>query len=157
MREQLQSYVPEAADSVHETIVLKGRRIDQNNKQGAVEVDVYEAYWADLSRLKSGYFTVFFEFYLFLFFFSRIGGITVERAVAHFENNKSWRLLQKLHWVSEVALVIAIPVSYFCLLSLAVSGAPFLFQSIIPNIDLSTIFLVSLAGLIISSRNCDCL
>ncbi len=149
MREQLQTYVPEAEDSVHETIVLKGARTGGKAASEPVEVDVYEAYWADLSRLKSGYFTVFFEFYLFLFFFSRIGGIAVERATAYFRDSKSWRLLLQLHWLSEIALVIAIPLTYLCLLSLAVSGAPYLLQSMLPNIALSTILLWLAAGSII--------
>ncbi len=141
MREQLQGYENEVADSVHETIVLKGRRASDQENSEDIKVDVYESYWADLSRLKSGYFTAFFEFYLFLFFFSRIGGITVERAVAFFRSSNDWRLLQKLHWVSEICLVIAIPLSYMALLSLSASGAPYLLQAIAPNIDLGLIFL----------------
>lgn len=151
MREQLQAYKPEPDDAVHETIVLKGTRQCNQTQEQDCSVDIYESYWADLSRLKKGYFTIFFEFYLFLFFFSRIGGITVERAVAYFDAKKHWRILQKLHWFSEVSLVIGIPLSYLALLSLWVSGAPYFIQSIAPVINLEILFLVMLSGLIVIS------
>ena len=148
MREQIQGFAANTGDFVLDTLVLNGRRRCGQNDDIECKVDIYEAHWADLSRLKNGFFTVFFEFYLFLFFFSRIGGITIERVVAqiacHKEwwstskeykaSYKKWRLSQKLHWYAEVALVIAVPVTHLAILSLAVSGTPFLVHHYFPDV-----------------------
>lgn len=170
MREQIQGFEADAGDFVLDTLVLNGRRRCGQKDDIECRVDIYEAHWADLSRLKNGFFTVFFEFYLFLFFFSRIGGITIERVVAQIACHKGWWstskeykasynkwcLSQKLHWYAEVALVIGVPVTHLAILSLAVSGTPFLVHHYFPDAAsgqmgdyFGNIFLWELAALLV--------
>lgn len=147
MREQLQGFDDSAGDNYLETIVLRSQHPPEEHTDCGVDVDIYECYWADLSRLKNGFFTVFFEFYLFLFFFSRIGGIAVEHAVAHYNGDPAWKRLQTIHWISETALVLGVPLTHMTLLSLAVNGAPFLLIYLFPNASISTLFLTSIAAM----------
>jgi len=125
MREQLQEYTPGSDDATHRSKVLVGTRLADEHLREDCQVDVYELHWADLSRLKNGLFSAFFEFYLLLFFFSRIGTIAIERAMPHYRHNhKGWRSLLGSHLVAEYMLVIAIPVSHLSVLSLTASGVP---------------------------------
>ena len=147
MSEQIQGFKPSSGDFVLDTVVLEGRRRCAQDDDLECKVDIYESHWADLSRMKNGFFTVFFEFYLFLFFFSRVGGITIERVIAQVSCHKdwwsdtkkweasirTWRLSQKLHWYAENALVIGVPITSLAILSLAVSGAPFLVHYYYPD------------------------
>lgn len=140
MREQLQEHVADAADSSYQSIVLEGKRQARIAGQPEPVVDVYENYWADLSRMKNGFFTLFFEFYLFLFFFSRLGGMAAERAIAHYPENRVWKWLNRFHRIAEFALVIVVPVTHLALLTLAASGAPFLIEKLLGPAALPVVF-----------------
>lgn len=125
-REQLQHYTPETRDLAYETLMLEGQREHQNESHG---VDVFEMYWADLSRLKSGFLSLFFEFYLLLFFLSRAGGITLERARHQFDNDERWAKLNKLHGYSETLLTLVVPILNLCILTLFVAAIPYYLPS----------------------------
>ena len=59
MREQLQGYVADASDSRYQSIVLEGKRLASETEQVEPVVDIYENYWADLSRMKNGFLPCF--------------------------------------------------------------------------------------------------
>jgi len=134
MREQIQDHRAEPHETLHGTRVLSGvRRADEGLESG-VDVDIHELSWADLSRLRQGLLSIFFEFYLLLFFFSRIGTIAIERARPHYPGQRrSWSALLRSHLLAEYTLVIAMPVAHLCVLSLAVAGAPFLLSAWVPR------------------------
>lgn len=123
MREQLQDFEATPGDDALDTVVVRGFRRQAEGGEAECGVDVFEMYWADLSRLKSSLLSVFFEFYLLLFFLTRIGGITLASAAAHFrENARQWVLLTSVHEWAERALALVIPILILCLLSLCVAA-----------------------------------
>ncbi|MCA1991643.1 MAG: hypothetical protein LDL41_06300 [Coleofasciculus sp. S288] len=60
MWEQLNQYKGEGVKSTYETVKLEGSRLQGNEPQA--NVHIYEMYWADLSRLGTG-FRILGEFY----------------------------------------------------------------------------------------------
>ncbi len=138
MREQLQNFQEPATEPALETVVLRGFRRTQPGAAADSGVDVFEMYWADLSRLKSSVFSVFFEFYLLLFFLSRLGGIAIDRALVFFAPRSSgWRWLSRLHEMAEVMLTLVVPILVLCMLSLGVVGLLYFIPS---GIDLELLF-----------------
>ncbi len=124
MREQLQDFEAAPGDDALDTVVVRGFRRQAEGGEAEYGVDVFEMYWADLSRLKSSLLSVFFEFYLLLFFLSRIGGITLASAAAHFRDNaRQWVRLANVHELAEITLALVIPILILCLLSLCVAAS----------------------------------
>lgn len=125
--EQTRRYDPQSRpdDAVYETVCFRGDvRIDDKS----VPVDVYELHWADLSRLSSGFWNLFQEFYQLLFHLGSLGRRTLETpdppndgsAKAHAPTSK---LFSGLHGIALVLLCEAIPVLnllLFAVLSLMV-------------------------------------
>ena len=128
MREQLQDFEEDPESAVHATKKLRGKRCKGDNPDNWDDVDLYELHWSDISRLKSGLLSVFFEFYLFLFFFPRLGGTTMERAIGVMKQSRLYALNLGCHRMAEKALVVGVPITHLCLLSLIASGLPILLQ-----------------------------
>jgi hypothetical protein len=87
MRTQLRNYEGEGVGSTYETVRLEGSRLGPDN-QPQVKVHVHEMYWADLSRLGTGFFRILGEFYQLLFHLSSLGVHAVNSAKSEYEN--SW-------------------------------------------------------------------
>ncbi len=127
MREQLQDYAPDAADSVYETLRLHARRRPeaQGGEQAGHRVDVYEMHWADLSRLGDRLVGIVLSFYQLLFLLVRLGGLTLGRAHARYGKagerwrRAAWWLFSRAHAVAELLLVVGVPILNLCLLGLA--------------------------------------
>jgi hypothetical protein len=89
--------------SFYETICMKACRDDRH------EVDLYEMYWADLSRVGKGFFQVFGEFYQILFHLSALGRHTLDMAALEHPEKFRWRCYASLHgWAGRI-LSIPIP------------------------------------------------
>jgi len=80
-RGQLECYTGDGPENTYETIRLEGTK---PGDAGAEDKDVhlYELYWADLSRLRGGFFSIFMELYQLLFHLSSLGVHTVTAASA---------------------------------------------------------------------------
>ncbi|MEM7193648.1 MAG: hypothetical protein AAF402_01770 [Pseudomonadota bacterium] len=128
VRSQLQDFDASADDQLHSTQVVSCRRVNADGQ--CDHVDLFEMYWADLSRLGNGLFTAFFEFYLFMFLFPRIGGRSIERASRYSKHTGVWSTLLRTHLTAEFSLTILVPISYLCLLTLLVSGVPVLVEAL---------------------------
>jgi hypothetical protein len=120
MREQLQGYEARGADSVYQTTQLRTRRRERTGSNHVV--DVYEMYWADLSRLGDRVIGVFFDFYQLLFFLCGLGTASLDRAAAH-SRHWTWALTRWLHGIAEAILVLAVPILNLALLALATALA----------------------------------
>ena len=81
MRAQLAGYEPDGLP--YETIRLEGRKLEGG--EPAAEVHVYEMYWADLSRLGSGFFRIFGEMYQLLLHLANLGRVVVDHAKLEFD------------------------------------------------------------------------
>jgi hypothetical protein len=120
MKEQLAQYTPEGPDAVFDTI-----RLESVCTAGRCRVHVYEAYWADLSRLKSSVLSVFLELYQLMFYVCSLGRKTI--ALARLEQPPPspswWSALGWVHAGVEWPLVLGVPIVN--LLLLAVSAVLF--------------------------------
>lgn len=105
MRGQLRCYHGEGPEETYETVRLEGRR----TVRGAPEqiVHVYEAYWADLSRLKAGIFSIFTELYQLLFHLSSIGTHVVDAEALH-HSGRSWSVFHTVQRYASVWLTVPV-------------------------------------------------
>lgn len=116
MTEQLREYKPDGQDGVYDTVRLESVRAPEET---ACRVHVYEAYWADLSRLKSGALSMFLELYQLMFYVCSLGRKTIALAAAEQPLPRWWSTLGWVHSVVEWFLTIAIPIVNLLLLALA--------------------------------------
>lgn len=77
----LARYEPQGPDETYETSVISSRRRASSSAE-ARDVDVYEMYWADLSRLTQSWWRMFAEVYQLLFHLASLGVHAVSAAVA---------------------------------------------------------------------------
>jgi hypothetical protein len=118
MKGQLMCYGGDDPKDTYETVRLEGDRAPLN---GAPQqsVHIYELYWADLSRLKAGVFSIFTELYQLLFHLSSLGSHTVNAAVLHHMESRRWRGLRNLQSWSSVALTVPVPILNIFMLAIA--------------------------------------
>ena len=63
MRELLSDYQQGRGDDVYQTVRLEGARLADEDGHGEASVHIYEAYWADLSRVSDRLYRIIGEFY----------------------------------------------------------------------------------------------
>jgi hypothetical protein len=145
MTEQLAQYTPEGPDAVFDTIRLESVRTD-----GRCRVHVYEAYWADLSRLKSRVLSAFLELYQLMFYVCSLGRKTI--TLACLEQPPPPRWWSALGWVHagvEWPLVLGVPI--LNLLLLAVSAVIFVLalpERYVPGVSIGA--LAVLAAIVVT-------
>ncbi len=113
MRDQLRDYDPDGPH-LFETVRLDGKHNDTG-----CGVHVYEAYWADLSRLGQGILTFFDELYQLLLHLPSLGRNAVDYARAANDNAGLWPLFSWLHRWSVRWLTLFVVVLNLTLASLA--------------------------------------
>src|SRR5207248_732195 len=116
MSEQLSEYNPEHKDGLYESVRLSGSRISP--AQDPCKVDIYEMFWADLSRLGSGLLRTLVEFYQLLFSLCGLGARSLDFAHAHHAGDWRWKWFSGAQYFAEQLLTLAIPVLNLCLLGL---------------------------------------
>jgi hypothetical protein len=146
MKEQLTQYTPEGPDAVFDTI-----RLESVCTAGRCRVHVYEAYWADLSRLKSSVLSVFLELYQLMFYVCSLGRKTI--ALARLEQPPPspswWSALGWVHAGVEWPLVLGVPIVN--LLLLAVSAVLFVLalpEKYVPSANIGA--LAALAAIVVT-------
>lgn len=118
MKGQLMCYGGDDPKDTYETVRLEGDRAPLNDAPQQ-SVHIYELYWADLSRLKAGIFSIFTELYQLLFHLSSLGSHTVNAAVLHHMESRRWRCLRSLQSWSSVALTVPVPILNIFMLAIA--------------------------------------
>ncbi len=121
MRDQLRDYEGEGPDATYETVRLEGARLNADGSPTA-EVHLYEMYWADLSRLGTGFFRIFSELYQLLFHLGSLGRLTVDFACLAYKNPSWWRRFSRVQ--AGAVWWLTLPVPIFNLLILAVVLTP---------------------------------
>ena len=91
MRDQLRDYSP-SGPSVFETVRLRGR----HNESGR-DVDVFEAYWADLSRPANSLLSFFAQVYQLLLHLPSVGRTAVDYARAAYKGRRGWAAFSWVH------------------------------------------------------------
>ncbi|MCI0637994.1 MAG: hypothetical protein L0Y72_23530 [Gemmataceae bacterium] len=93
----LTNYEEELEDATYETVRIEGERLDDEKaSQCKRVVHVYDMYWADLSRLGSGFLRAMGALFLLIFHLGDIGRQTAEHA-GEYEKQKG-RPLQARRW-----------------------------------------------------------
>lgn len=124
---------PDLSANVYDTICLETCRNQANgagqNDSGQNDsgqtVHLYELYWADLSRLRTGFVQFFSAFYQLLFHLASLGRHTIDLATLEYSSYaRGWRLYSKLHaWAGRI-LAIPIPLLSLYLLIAAFLSLP---------------------------------
>ena len=130
MEEQLRGHVLDEKDAIFETIRLESIRTGSKTR-----VDVFELYWADLSRFVGNWLRWIIEFYQLLFFLCLLGRKSLDFARAAYERRARtsqhdlWPAWPAFGWcqlVAEQALVLFVPVLNIYLLGIASCILPLL-------------------------------
>jgi hypothetical protein len=103
--------------SGYDTICIKGQ---VENK----EVHLYEMYWADLSRLGTGFLQFFSEFYQILFHLSSLGRQSIDMAALEHHNSRLWRFYSCLYGWAVRIFTLPIPILSLFLLVAAFLSLP---------------------------------
>ena len=120
--------------SVYQTICLEGegKFTDINNNPVVKKVHIYEMYWADLSRLGTGFIRIFGELYQLIFHFSILGNSVINSAQEEFNKDTNTKYLfnnfkafNKCHYIAVWLLNLPIPILNLYLLIVAFSSLPF--------------------------------
>jgi hypothetical protein len=113
MKHLLSVYRPDAKDRTFETV-----RLESVRNSTPCRVHVYEAYWADLSRLESGVLSAMLELYQLMFYVCSLGRKSIE--YARLENrSRWWGVFAWAHALVEWPLVLGVPILNLLLLALA--------------------------------------
>jgi hypothetical protein len=106
----------------YDSICLQGTRHDGSS---SIDVDIYEMYWADLSRLGSGFVRIFGEFYQLLFHLISLGRQSVDYAcLEHRVNNPIWRGYGDIQAIAGRLLALVVPILNLYLLLIALLSLP---------------------------------
>lgn len=112
-------------EPAYRTTVASGERTEAGR---TTQVDVYEMYWADLSRLGSGVARFFREFYQLLFHLPWLGWGTVDALSRQFDprgTRSRWRALDVAYRVFGYLLSVHVPLINVFLLCLVLMAAVF--------------------------------
>ncbi|MEK6259805.1 MAG: hypothetical protein AABP62_14395 [Planctomycetota bacterium] len=115
---QLSEYRQESADTIYETVCLSSTIRDK-------PVDIYEMYWADLSRVQNVFLQAVEELYYVLFAVCNIGRMELDRSRALFDK-WPWKWLRMCEGFAERVLILFVPLGNACLLLLLVFTLPHL-------------------------------
>jgi len=131
MRNQLRCYQP-GDPRTFDTVRLESER------NRACHVHVYEAYWADLSRLQKALLTFFAELYQLILHLPSIGRTAVDQAAVVNADDRRWRWLSSIQGWSVRTLTLGVVVLNLALLTLV---PPVL----VVRVDSSVLGMVSIA------------
>ena len=106
-REALKDFAIRGDEAVYETVVLESVRSDEDGSPVAA-VDIYEMYWADLSRLSTGWLRIFGELYQLLL---HVGSLAVHVAtgVVARRNGRTARAFRL--FVRMAATLLGVPIA----------------------------------------------
>ncbi len=127
MRELLSDYRQGRGDDVYQTIRLEGTILaDEERGHGKASVHVYEAYWADLSRVSDRLYRIIGEFYQLILHLPFLGLQAIDFR-RHARDNQSVRWWSHHRWAYGVCLwifTLPLPILNILLLVIGLSVIP---------------------------------
>jgi hypothetical protein len=112
---RLANYEPADGDSSYATTRHSARRRDFKTHERR-DVHVYELFWADLSRLGSGFQRWLMELYDLTFLVCVVGGIAIQTASSQEGDSRSWKAFGFLHHLCQFLLTRVVPIFALTLL-----------------------------------------
>lgn len=119
---QLASYTGRDDAPSYDTVMLSTTRRD--TKSTAAQIDIYEMYWADMSRLGKGLLRILGEFYQLLFHIGSLGKTTVD--LARIARNDAGILPALAFFQSISSWLLALPIALLNLYLVLIAGGLFL-------------------------------
>lgn len=123
MRAQLAGYVSTNDGQAWDTICLETER-NGNHSDPKKRVDIYECYWADLSRPQGSIVSFFTAFYQLLFHLGSLSRTAVDYARVEHIGDRCWGALAFFEAWAVRLLVIAIPILNLLLLIAGLTVLP---------------------------------
>ncbi|MFL6387634.1 MAG: hypothetical protein ACJ71U_09115 [Terriglobales bacterium] len=147
---QLGDYEGDPLCSKYESVRLQGSRKRADGK--AVDVDIYEMYWADLAKRNNSFIRFFMSFYQLLIHLSSLGRTAIDHVTLEHAGSFPWLLLQRSY--SYATRVLTLGLFNFLVLLPVVAFAPIilaLYPADLPQKASSVaaiIFAVAAAGIV---------
>lgn len=110
MRTQLEAY--ESTGEPYETMRLDGQRLAPDNVGDMVphaDVHVYEMHWADLTRLRGRFLSIFGELYQLFFHVAHLGQLAIDHAAQEHPADSQWRAYQRAQRLAVSILTMVVP------------------------------------------------
>jgi hypothetical protein len=104
---EIEKYEATLDSPSYDSLRLSAERID-GGVRGRTKVDIYEMYWADLSRLGSGLLRIAGELYQLFFHLSSLGRNTVDLGANANRGSRAWRTLRFLQRLCNWTLSVPI-------------------------------------------------
>lgn len=127
------SQQPDRENSTYDTMRLRGQRVrprDESLTEKVMDdIDIYEFYWADLSRLANGVLNILMAFYQLLFHVCSLGRDTLDLAEPECRASGSlrwlqWNVMRSCHAAFTNCMSLVIPVLNLCLLGVLLIMLP---------------------------------
>lgn len=119
MAAQLQDYKGEGPDDTYETIRLEGAKLT-GGKPGP-DIDLYEMYWSDLTKVGNAFTSIFSEFYILLFHLGTLGIQTVNAAQTRLRT-PAWKRFSDAELLAGSVLAMPLPVLNLIMLAATAAG-----------------------------------
>jgi len=152
MRELLGKYEQVGEDGAYQTVRLEGGRLaDDLAERGRASVHIYEAYWADLSRVSDRLYRIVGEFYQLILHLPFLGlqAIDLRRHAPDNPNLKWWGFHRAVYGFCLGIFTLPLPILNILLLALGLSVLPEkLPQSWHPSV---AVFLAAIISGVVSS------
>jgi hypothetical protein len=111
-------------ESIYDSICLQGLR-HRSSTGPSMAVDIYEMYWADLSRIGTGFVRIFGEFYQLLFHLISLGRQSVDYAGLEQPSHKTvWKRYGDVQAIAGRILALLVPIFNLYLLLAALLSLP---------------------------------
>src|SRR5690606_37602851 len=94
---ELNDYLLSRLELTDEDSLYEGTRIGLQHRASGREVDLFEMYWADLSRLGQGGFAALGSLYRLFISLSTLSADVVDQAAIGQPRATAWACLQRLH------------------------------------------------------------
>ena len=121
MRSLLGNYQGDIGPRAYATTRLEGGRRETLEAQ-PIDIDVYEMYWADLSRAGTGPIRVFSSIYQLVLHVSELGRRALEDAVSEFADDVRWKRLLRFQEAAVRLLTVPIPLLNLMILMTLING-----------------------------------
>lgn len=118
MAAQLAEYTVEAEHSIYETLRLETASVN-SAKRATCETHLFEMYWADLSRPRTGMLRGIIELYQLLFELCILGRHNLDFALGDRPKNLTWRAFKVCQGTAEWFLTLPIPILNLCMFVIA--------------------------------------
>jgi hypothetical protein len=126
MQEQLSDYQQGRGDDVYQTVRLEGARLADEGGRGEASVHIYEAYWADLSRVSDRLYRIIGEFYQLILHLPFLGlhAIDLREHARDNEHMTWWRFHRRMYGICLWILTVPLPILNILLFALGISIIP---------------------------------